>query len=274
MKRGFTLIELLVVITIIVVLLALLAPALDRAIYQAELAVCAAQQKTVTTGAAAYAVQYARAYPHRPTRQGFNLTVDIVRGGVDDRPTIRLYIPIRALLDPFTAAVDLETRDSYWVQSAFYSLWFGVGYPGQAGMKRLGDRFSWDARDATGKTQRASFDFLVTDSDYITNQNGRQLYSSHPDDAGRLKTEFAQDVPDVFGLLAPTFTGGQFGSGITFSYWTGADRGPVDLNYGRADGSVARFNRVLVPYDDRMHAVPVTHDASNYDDWRQQIPTR
>ena len=44
-KSAFTLIELLVVVTIIVVLLAMLTPALDKAIYQAELAVCGAHKK-------------------------------------------------------------------------------------------------------------------------------------------------------------------------------------------------------------------------------------
>ena len=44
---AFTLIELLVVITIIVVLLALLTPALDRALNAAELATCAARQGTL-----------------------------------------------------------------------------------------------------------------------------------------------------------------------------------------------------------------------------------
>src|SRR5438876_557647 len=52
LRAAFTLIELLVVVTIIVVLLALLTPALDRAIYQAELTVCAANQHTVGAGAA------------------------------------------------------------------------------------------------------------------------------------------------------------------------------------------------------------------------------
>ena len=49
-RNGFTLVELLVVITIIVILLALLAPALDKAIYQAELAVCGTRVRAIATG--------------------------------------------------------------------------------------------------------------------------------------------------------------------------------------------------------------------------------
>ena len=44
-ERGFTLIELLVVITIIVILLALLVPAINKGIYAAELAKCGSQLK-------------------------------------------------------------------------------------------------------------------------------------------------------------------------------------------------------------------------------------
>src|SRR5258708_15496333 len=58
-RRGaFTLIELLVVVTIIVVLLALLTPALDKAIYQAQLARCAAQIKGIGAGATAYSTEH------------------------------------------------------------------------------------------------------------------------------------------------------------------------------------------------------------------------
>src|SRR5688500_3053707 len=63
--RAFTLIELLVVITIIVVLLSMLTPALDRAIYQAELAVCAANQDAIAGAVVVYAAGHRRMYPYR-----------------------------------------------------------------------------------------------------------------------------------------------------------------------------------------------------------------
>jgi prepilin-type N-terminal cleavage/methylation domain-containing protein len=61
-SRGFSLVELLVVITIIVVLLALLTPALDQAIYQAELAACGAQLKGIGTGVLTYAAASRQSY--------------------------------------------------------------------------------------------------------------------------------------------------------------------------------------------------------------------
>src|SRR6266478_4856578 len=63
--QAFTLIELLVVVTIIVVLLALLTPAVDRAIYQAELARCAAQLHGICAGVQVYAAENKRWYPQR-----------------------------------------------------------------------------------------------------------------------------------------------------------------------------------------------------------------
>ena len=63
--QAFSLVELLVVITILVVLLALLAPAMDKAIYQAELAVCGAQQKAIASSSQGYAFDSRRSYPYR-----------------------------------------------------------------------------------------------------------------------------------------------------------------------------------------------------------------
>jgi prepilin-type N-terminal cleavage/methylation domain-containing protein len=56
-RSAFTLIELLVVVTIIVVLLALLTPALDKAIEQAERAVCGANLNVIHHGTVTYALQ-------------------------------------------------------------------------------------------------------------------------------------------------------------------------------------------------------------------------
>src|SRR5688572_26873229 len=76
-SRAFTLIELLVVITIIVVLLSLLTPALDKAIYQAELAVCGANIKGAYGAITTYAMDNKRRYPHRPEldKDGWDVSV-------------------------------------------------------------------------------------------------------------------------------------------------------------------------------------------------------
>ena len=60
---AFTLIELLVVVTIIVVLLALLTPALDKAIEQAERAVCAGNVHLFGVAVPQYAMDNRRALP-------------------------------------------------------------------------------------------------------------------------------------------------------------------------------------------------------------------
>ena len=56
MKQAFTLVKLLVVIAIIVVLLALLVPALDRAMEMTLRAVCASHLDAIHTGVASYAL--------------------------------------------------------------------------------------------------------------------------------------------------------------------------------------------------------------------------
>jgi prepilin-type N-terminal cleavage/methylation domain-containing protein len=59
-QGGFTLVELLVVVTIIVILLAMLAPALDSAIEQAERAVCATNLHAFGTASSGYAMNNRR----------------------------------------------------------------------------------------------------------------------------------------------------------------------------------------------------------------------
>jgi prepilin-type N-terminal cleavage/methylation domain-containing protein len=61
--KAFTLVELLVVIAIIVVLLALLAGGLDRALKAAERSKCGTNQRSIAQAAASYALEYERTFP-------------------------------------------------------------------------------------------------------------------------------------------------------------------------------------------------------------------
>src|SRR5688572_24681708 len=118
--HAFTLIELLVVVTIIVVLLALLVPALDKTIYQADLVACAAKLDAIgglmTSGAAANQ----RRYPDRlpvwaPTvvnlpKQPNPNTPGGFDGG-DNRPALRGYLGAslnKMLNDPLCKPVDID----------------------------------------------------------------------------------------------------------------------------------------------------------------------
>ena len=136
MKRlGFTLIELMVVVTIIVILLALLAPGLDRAIYQADLAVCAAQLRTIATGAILYTQSNKRFYPWRPCRlsNGSNRPIDLYFGfnqlhQDDDRLVLKQFIAInKTLNDPFVQKIDLEGSDPNGGLQSPLGLYFGWG---------------------------------------------------------------------------------------------------------------------------------------------------
>src|SRR5687768_4548268 len=62
---AFTLVELLVVVAIIAVLLALVMPALDRAVYSAEMAVCMSNEHATVQGGLMYTADFKRRYPYR-----------------------------------------------------------------------------------------------------------------------------------------------------------------------------------------------------------------
>src|SRR5688572_2452466 len=99
-STGFTLVELLVVITIIVILLAMLAPAMDTAIYQAQLAVCATNLKGIAPGVTAYAMNNQRRYPDRRTVQN-NLWVNLIKdntAATDYRAMVRPYLSVNGNL--------------------------------------------------------------------------------------------------------------------------------------------------------------------------------
>jgi prepilin-type N-terminal cleavage/methylation domain-containing protein len=260
-RSGFTLVELLVVVAIIVVLLALLAPALDQAIYQAELTVCAAQQRTIGQAALSYALHHKRHYPYRPAVDNIDSNWQAISlyhrpgawGPYDDRPTLRPYMDINRLLnDPLVQPVDLDktydgdasSEDVTADVVASIGMWFGYRYRDEKGMHRIGDRWTYffNNPDPQLRTTR-SFDLFVSDRE-VTGGSGNVLgqvgvQCSHPDDKGILYNVPVQDGRHPWG--GPNLN-------LTISMWlnlvSAPQRGLVDLNYTNQDLAVHRYNGV------------------------------
>jgi hypothetical protein len=273
--RAFTLVELLVVITIIIVLLALLMPAMDKAVYQAELAVCGATLRAMTTNVLDYTIHNRRFYPYRKGVEG---TENWWQGKlsdvqVDDRAAIQRALgSYKLLLDPMSPkGVDLSPEAQKNPASDVtgnYELWFGWRYTRdingspsnpQQPMRRLGDRWGW-----MGQT----FNLLACDGDRVSTTVPFEI-SSHPDRGGVLAPFVFQDA------LVPT--------PYTLSRWEARVqpdvRGNLDLNFAYDDGSVRRLDDL--PYDEwrgtgreRTTSVPYYNGARNYGDGTEwlQVP--
>lgn len=261
-RRAFTLVELLVVVTIIVLLMAIMSPAMDRAIYQAQLAVCGSQLKAIATMASNYAMGSRRHYPHRPALrdpeismyQPTQLTWFAPDRRYDDRPTLRPYTALRAFNCPLSGRFDVDTRDPDSFVYSNYVLWFGyyyttltptapVGVPTspsptasrvpQRGLVKLGDRWEFYGE---------SYPWLAGDQDFISFAFGAySTWGAHPDKADQSYNTIMQDTPSV------AFTAGKNPAGkYATSVWLGP-RGPVDINFASSDCAVLRFNDVPGP---------------------------
>jgi prepilin-type N-terminal cleavage/methylation domain-containing protein len=291
--RGFTLIELLVVVTIIVALLSLLTPALDRALYEAELTLCGAQLKTVSTGLQTYAMDHRRRYIHRQgLEQGGGWDVSILHPGVtsqawagtggggasvgDLRLQLSGYLVLnKHLLDPFVEPVDIEASLNETYTYGSYHIFAGWKYINSSGMMRLGERFGWSGRRYT---------VLAADSDHFNLPS--YAMASHPDDTGALINRKFQDQELVTGAAFGVTTG----TNVTLSWYdpdtdTGwPPRGLIDRNVAFTDGAVERFGMVPPPQppvgepqDERMGSVPWTYDGGgfgSYPTYGVQIPLR
>jgi len=180
---GFTLVELLVVITIFVMLLALLMPAMEKAVYQAELAVCASRQDAIGSAAILYAHDHQRRYPDRfetpgatPAWQPTQLISPVGtqdRDGGDLRPVLRGYFDLNGLLnDPLAPGkLDFVTSSLEAYTHTPYALWFGWRFGTRRGMTKLGDRLEWGTW---------SLSVLSADQD-LTNDTGGGYWGAHRD---------------------------------------------------------------------------------------------
>jgi hypothetical protein len=245
----------LVVIAIIVVLLALLTPAVDRAMYVAELTVCATRQAGIVRGVNLYAMDHARYYPPRfwntanrqphkiagvtnPTDPG-NASTPFA----DDRPAFRGYIGFNLLVDPLTKRVELENTAPNADVYAPYKMWFGWRYVdtdppagAKAGMTRMGQPFEWKGQP---------FRVMVGDSDeYSPNR----VLSNHMDQDGKLQPWVFENSGGVGGVYANLY----------LSMWVryAVDRGLLDLNFADDDGSVQRLSNLKLNDDERTVKLP------------------
>ena len=263
---AFTLIELLVVVAIIAVLLTLFTPALDMAIYKADLTMCATQLRNVGLGATSYALEYKRFYPDRPIVRAGKQPVTLARyarNGTDDRPVIQEHIPLKLLVDPLTGNVDLGIGANgpntevisptqmwfgwrFWLDAANSTL--NSQWGNQQGSTRLGRAFTWEGREY--KLLAADHDFFAVDLTIPM--------ASHQDDFGSLYNDVRQNDDDV-----------------TISRWVanGVDRGPLDRNFAFDDGSVVLIEDILRE-DDRMALVPYQAEVSAryHPLWTIQLP--
>ena len=254
-RDGFTLVELLVAITIIVVLLSLLSPALDKAMTAASLAVCASNQKAIASAGAVYAQSNRSRYPHpKLARDGNDMMYqpDIIGWEADPDRDIRAlyepYIPYAVYGCPMSPGIkfDFESNDvGTTVQSnyAIFMAWAYVGGQGGPGMFRMGDRLeyydSWNGRDAASSV-------VVMDRAISNDTGGGQ--SAHPDDESQWRL-YVWNNRD----------------GFTHTAWGYGSRSQLDVNQTYVDLSVSRVDDLLIEDERVAYAAAhanATHQAS------------
>ena len=254
---AFTLIELLVVVTIIVVLLALLTPVLDKAIHQADLAVCAANQRAIAMGALGYAADAQRFYPQRNAIDVYaGKGQDVKITDADDRARMRQIMGVNgALNDPLAPRkLPYDSAASTYV-SAPFGFWFGYRFTGEKGMRRVGDRWTYALSSDTQRTDARTYSLLVTDQ--LENFQGT-AYAVHSDEEGLMTEEVfdSQSYMDVYGTSNPpgAAAGYALTEGATFTMARRIGSGLVplyfDIHGASDDGSVQRVSRANTDLSD------------------------
>lgn len=253
--RAFTLVELLVVIALIVVLMAILAPALDRAVYQADIARCGVNLKAIGQGLTVGAIESQNRYPQRTVLQ----IAPAVNGlyAPDERPRLAAVLGggLNELLNcPLSPFVDLERPVEASTVVTSYNLWHGwrTGSNEKA-LNKPNDRWTYEGR---------TYDVLAGDYEHYAAEN-LTIYSSHPDQLNQMSS-YAVEADDV---------------ATSDWYKAGEARGLLDLNSVYTDGAVSRYNGVKshpeagagsAPSDERFEDVPLrwlSGDSTGTQSW-------
>jgi len=271
---AFTIVELLVVITIIVLLLALLTPAMNQAIYQAELAVCGAKQKGIVSAALSYAWDHQR---HYPTRNPLFIDQAWLMRWKDQNSypfdLVTLYEPYTAsrdlFLDPLCGRIDLSERANKPNTLLYGNYDLYPGRPFDRGssfraMNRIGQWYNWNDTISSSSGSLHNFSVIAGDHDMYWYDNNRNRQSgSHADALDVMRFAAFQDAnnqglplaADVAGVLD-----------FTQSRWESFDVGPrgtLDTNFGFEDASVRRYSRVTTA-DPRMAKVPEVGGSARF----------
>lgn len=232
----FTLVELLTVVAIILILVAMLLPMLEKARYQAMLVVCASNLHQSAVAVTAYAGSYDRFYPHRPLVDAaaapFPSTVlASANHNGDDRGVFKDFLTFDAnstLHCPLSPNVNLAVDPPPNISvNADYNMWFGWTYkigPGtNSGMRRIGDKIVYSG------FPDLEFDVLLSDYDEKIFGVLISRLATHPDLPGTLKPVAHENNDFYFGRneISPANV-----------------RGNMDMNFVRGDGSVRAVRNV------------------------------
>ncbi len=243
---GFTLIELLVVISIIALLIAILLPALAAARKSAKNVQCISNLHQVGIGAMAYATDYKSTLPPQSIGQK---PTDIKFNAWDIRFAVGSYVDFNLMQCPFAPTeIDLnELNGSAVVESTYGFYWNWKFTQGTLNTQRLEspeDRYTFQS---AGRI--IEFDVLAMDFD-TTNNNVWE--SSHP----------AKDMFSIYQENIPSNLN-------AWSRWetpSGVQRGPINKNYLRTDGSVQTYGNVS-PDHSNVEMIRVYSFASNFGWW-------
>jgi type II secretory pathway pseudopilin PulG len=265
-RRVFTLVELLVVVATIAVLISLLTPALEDAVYQAELTVCGARHRALGSAVTTYATDSRRWYPYRSAVHAGNvaawpaavsngtITEDEVAGlatgegyaAYDDRPRLRPYLSLNGTLNcPLAPTVDIDGSKRDTIVRTAMDLWFGW-------------KFS-----------------LLSGTPLVIHKNGTTATSSHFDREGTYSVNVLQD--GYSSETAAEYNHRNYSTlNMTLTQWVSNDtqRGPVDLNHGYADLSVRRTSAALWQGDSRLSRVARFSTGKDWPEYHHLAPQR